>query len=170
MEDSVQTYLEKHDIHHNIVDTGDDDGMCTYIVQGNLCKIEIRIGYPRTGGRKAITVLALSPANVSQERLIELYNLTNHVNRINQTVTMLVGPSNGSYWARSIFYPSAENFDEYMLDVERVLCTVIDQTFPVVVKIEHEGIDFVRAWEFMGKSKTSDKSPIDSDDSPDMFG
>ena len=64
MEDSVQTYLKKHDIHHNIVDTGDDDEMCIYTVQGNLCTIEIRIGYPRTGERKAIWVLALSPVVV----------------------------------------------------------------------------------------------------------
>jgi hypothetical protein len=170
MKDSVQIYLKKRDIHHEIVDTGDDEEMCTYIVQGNLCKIEIRIGYPITGERKAITVLALSPANVSQERLIELFNLTNHVNRINSTVTMMVGPSNGSYWARSIIYPSAENFENIISKVEGVLCSIIDQTFPVVMKIEHERIDFVRAWEFMGKSKTSDESPIDSDDSPDMFG
>ena len=72
MKDSIQTYLGKLNIHHNITDNGDHE-MCTYFVNGNLCKIEMRIGYPKIGERQAITVLALSPANVSQERLIELF-------------------------------------------------------------------------------------------------
>ena len=169
MKDSIQTYLGKHNIHHNITDNGDHE-MCTYFVNGNLCKIEMRIGYPKIGERQAITVLALSPANVSQERLIQLFNLANHINRINENITMLVGPSNGSYWARHVFYPSAENFDEIMLHIEGTLCSLIDQTFPVVMKIEHERIDFVEAWEFMSKGKTSDESPIDSNYSPNMFG
>ena len=50
-----------------------------------------------------------------------------------------------------------------------------EKSVPYIQRVHHarkfmEGIDFVRAWEFMWKSKTSDKSPIDSDDSPDMFG
>lgn len=166
----MQTYLEKHRLQSRIVPNGDDDELCIYFLGGDSCKIEIHIGYPKTGEREAVTMLALSPATVSKEKLVDLFNLTNHINRINQNVTMLVGPSNGSYWARHIFYPLEESFDEHLLKVEGLLCSIIDQTFPAVMKIEHEGLDFVTAWTSMNKKNNSENAQIDTSYNPDMFG
>ena len=87
----------------------------------------------------------------------------NRIKINNHELTYLVSKKPNSYM-------TAFTFDEIMLHIEGTLCSLIDQTFPVVMKIEHERIDFVEAWEFMSKGKTSDESPIDSNYSPNMFG